>query len=105
MKLIEKLKGFMKNREEKAAEKKFESIWGKPIPLENVAPNQCEHLLNVPQMTVDGDTFGGHKFCGAYFDNSKNSNRAYLHFPYCAENICPFKHPELLDGDAASNNS
>lgn len=90
----------MQNRKENAAEKQFEAIWGKPIAVDK----QCEHVVVIPAMTVEGGTYGGKKLCGAYYDISKTQKRAYLHFPDCSENICPIKHPELLDGEAVSSN-
>lgn len=53
--------------------------------------NHCEYHLEIPRVGL---------CCEAYYQ-SKNANGnkySWFNFPFCAEENCPLKHPELLEG-------
>ena len=50
---------------------------------------RCEHHLYIP---------GVGTCCGYYSKTLDAYGRKFAHYPECAEENCPIKHPELLDG-------
>lgn len=36
--------------------------------------------------------------CEAYYKSKRNDGLEWMHFPFCSEENCPLKHPELLEG-------
>lgn len=53
--------------------------------------NACKYHLTIPRVGL---------CCEAYYKSkdSKGREHSWFHFPFCSEENCPLKHPELLQG-------
>lgn len=49
----------------------------------------CKYHLTIPTVGL---------CCEAYYKSKRNDGKEWMHFPFCAEENCPLKHPELLMG-------
>ena len=49
----------------------------------------CEYHLEIPTVGL---------CCDAYYNSKRKDGRTWMHFPFCSEESCPLKHPELLKG-------
>lgn len=49
----------------------------------------CKYHLDIPTVGL---------CCEAYYKAKRKDNREWMHFPFCSEENCPLKHPELLKG-------
>lgn len=49
----------------------------------------CQYNTEIPDVGL---------CCGAYHKAKRNDGKHWMHFPFCSEDDCPLKHPELLKG-------
>lgn len=51
----------------------------------------CKYHIEIPNVGL---------CCEAYYKskNAKGKQFAWFHFPFCSDDDCPLKHPELLNG-------
>ena len=50
---------------------------------------ECKYQLDIPKIG---------ECCEAYYKSKRNDGKEWMHFPFCSEENCPLKHPELLEG-------
>ena len=48
----------------------------------------CKNQIHIPGVGL---------CCKTYFNHKRNDGKLWMHFPFCNEENCPLKHPELLD--------
>jgi hypothetical protein len=49
----------------------------------------CRYSLEIPTVGL---------CCEAYYLSKRKDGKEWMHFPFCSEENCPLKHPELLEG-------
>lgn len=55
---------------------------------------KCEHKFNIP---------GIGRCCQAYSRSKRPDGLYWGHYPFCTDENCPLKHPELLNGAVLGN--
>ena len=55
----------------------------------------CKYHLAIPTVGL---------CCEAYYKSKRNDGREWMHFPFCEDQNCPLKHPDLLHGATLETN-
>ena len=50
--------------------------------------DMCKNQIHIPGVGL---------CCNAYYNHHKKKGKLWMHFPFCKEENCPIKHPELFN--------